>query len=143
MGIRFLENRDNPDEFEPLPNANAAAAAVATPGQSASLYSVRVNGKSFQVEVAEDGQLSDVRPVATAAVPAAAASDAVKAVLAGNIFKVHVSPGEQVAEGQPLLVVEAMKMETAISAPKSGTVIDVYVSEGDVVSVGDPLVAIG
>jgi oxaloacetate decarboxylase alpha subunit len=139
MGLRFLENRDNPDEFEPLPTANAAApaAAVATPGQSASLYSVRVNGKSFQVEVADDGQLSDVRPVATAA-----ASDAVKAVLAGNIFKVHVSPGEQVAEGQPLLVVEAMKMETAISAPKSGTVIDVYVSEGDVVSVGDALVAI-
>ena len=70
-------------------------------------------------------------------------SDVVKAVLAGNIFKVHVSPGEQVTEGQPLLVVEAMKMETAVSAPKSGTVIDVYVGEGDVVSVGDPLVAIG
>jgi len=148
MGLRFLENRDNPDVFEPLPDAIAAApaAAVATPGQSASLYSVRVNGKSFQVEVAEDGQLSDVRPVATTASPAASAAtagDAVKAVLAGNIFKVLVSPGEQVAEGQPLLVVEAMKMETAVSAPKSGTVIDVYVSEGDVVSVGDALLAIG
>jgi oxaloacetate decarboxylase alpha subunit len=119
---------------------------VAASKQAASLYSVRVNGKSFQVEVAEGGQLSDVRPVATTAGPAASAAtagDAVKAVLAGNIFKVHVSPGEQVTEGQPLLVVEAMKMETAISAPKSGTVIDVYVSEGDVVSVGDPLVAIG
>jgi oxaloacetate decarboxylase alpha subunit len=148
MGIRFLENRDNPDVFEPLPDATAAspAAPVAASSQAASLYSVRVNGKSFQVEVAEGGQLSDVRPVATTAVPAASAAsagDAVKAVLAGNIFKVHVSPGEQVAEGQPLLVVEAMKMETAISAPKSGTVTDVYVGEGDVVSVGDPLVAIG
>ncbi len=148
MGVRFLENRDNPDEFESLPNANAAAPAapVAASSQAASLYSVRVNGKSFQVEVAEGGQLSDVRPVATTGVPAASvasAGDAVKAVLAGNIFKVHVSPGEQVVEGQPLLVVEAMKMETAISAPKSGTVTAVYVGEGDVVSVGDPLVAIG
>ena len=145
MGVRFLENRDNPDEFEPLPNANAAAPAapVAASSQAASLYSVRVNGKSFQVEVAEGGQLSDVRPVTTTGVPAASAGDAVKAVLAGNIFKVHVSPGEQVVEGQPLLVVEAMKMETAISAPKSGTVTAVYVGEGDVVSVGDPLVAIG
>jgi oxaloacetate decarboxylase alpha subunit len=145
MGIRFLENRDNPDVFEPLPTASAAVPAAAS-NQAASLYSVRVNGKSFQVEVAEGGQLGDVRPVATSAAPAASAAsagDAVKAVLAGNIFKVHVSPGEQVTEGQPLLVVEAMKMETAVSAPKSGTVIDVYVGEGDVVSVGDPLVAIG
>ncbi len=147
MGIRFLENRDNPDVFEPLPDASAAAAAVpataTAKGQSASLYAVRVNGKSFQVEVAEGGQLSDVRPVATAAALATTAGDAVKAVLAGNIFKVHVSPGEQVTEGQPLLVVEAMKMETTVSAPKAGTVIDVYVGDGDVVSVGDPLVAIG
>jgi oxaloacetate decarboxylase alpha subunit len=147
MGIRFLENRDNPDVFEPLPDASAAAAAVpataTAKGQSASLYAVRVNGKSFQVEVAEGGQLSDVRPVATAAASATTAGDAVKAVLAGNIFKVHVSPGEQVTEGQPLLVVEAMKMETTVSAPKAGTVIEVYVGDGDVVSVGDPLVAIG
>ena len=145
MGIRFLENRDNPDAFEPLPDATAAAPATpaAASGQAASLYSVRVNGKSFQVEVAEGGQLSDVRPVAASAAPAASSGDAVNAVLAGNIFKVHVSPGEQVAEGQPLLVVEAMKMETAVSAPKSGTIVDVFVGEGDVVSVGDPLVTIG
>jgi oxaloacetate decarboxylase alpha subunit len=149
MGVRFLENRDNPDEFEPLPTANAAAPAASPPAaasQLASLYSVRVNGKSFQVEVAEGGQLGDVRPVATSAVPVASAAtsgDAVNAVLAGNIFKVHVSPGEQVTEGQALLVVEAMKMETTVSTPRSGTVTDVYIGEGDVVSVGDPLVAIG
>jgi len=63
-------------------------------------------------------------------------------VLAGNIFKVLVAPGEEVSEGQPLLVVEAMKMETAVSAPKSGIVTEVYVNEGDVVAVGDSLVAI-
>jgi oxaloacetate decarboxylase alpha subunit len=47
-----------------------------------------------------------------------------------------------VQKNDPLLVVEAMKMETAISAPKSGTISDVYVSDGDAVAVGDPLVAI-
>ena len=67
---------------------------------------------------------------------------AVKAVLAGNIFKVHVAPGDRVEEGQPLLVVEAMKMETTVSAPKAGTIGDVFVGEGDVVAVGDPLVTI-
>ena len=66
----------------------------------------------------------------------------VKAVLAGNIFKVNVAPGDAVTEGQTLLVVEAMKMETAVSAPRAGTVADVFVSEGDVVAVGDSLVSI-
>ena len=68
--------------------------------------------------------------------------DAVKAVLAGNIFKVHVAPGASVSQGDPLVVVEAMKMETAVVAPRSGTVTDVFVNEGDSVKVGDSLVAI-
>jgi oxaloacetate decarboxylase alpha subunit len=63
-------------------------------------------------------------------------------VLAGNVFKVNVKPGDAVAEGDTLIVVEAMKMETAVAAPKAGTVSAVHVSEGDVIAVGDPLVAI-
>ena len=66
-----------------------------------------------------------------------------KAVLAGNIFKVLVAPGDRVDEGQPLLVVEEMKMETAVVAPKAGTISEVFVREGDAVAVGDRLVAIG
>ncbi len=46
------------------------------------------------------------------------------------------------SEGDPLLVVEAMKMETAVAAPRDGTVTEVFVSEGDAVGVGDALVAI-
>ena len=141
MGIRFLENRDNPAAFEPLPDP-AAAASVAATGQDASVYSVRVNGKSFTVEVAAGGELSNLRPVSTVRSSSAASDDAVKAVLAGNIFQVNVSPGQTIAEGEPLLVVEAMKMETVVSAPRTGTVTDVFVAEGDVVAVGDPLVAI-
>ena len=120
----------------------AAAASVAATGQDASVYSVRVNGKSFTVEVAAGGELSNLRPVSTVRSSSAASDDAVKAVLAGNIFQVNVSPGQTIAEGEPLLVVEAMKMETVVSAPRTGTVTDVFVAEGDVVAVGDPLVAI-
>jgi oxaloacetate decarboxylase alpha subunit len=71
------------------------------------------------------------------------AGDTVKAVLAGNIFDVLVAPGEEVAEGEPLLVVEAMKMETSVCAPKTGIVTAVHVASGDIVAVGDPLVTIG
>jgi oxaloacetate decarboxylase alpha subunit len=141
IGIRFLENRDNPDAFEPAPDAaSAAAAPVARAAQSAGVYNVRVNGKSFTVEVAEGGEVANVQPVQ--AVAESAGGAAVKAVLAGNIFKVHVAPGDRVAAGDPLLVVEAMKMETVVSAPATGTVTEVFVATGDTVAVGDPLVAI-
>ena len=93
--------------------------------------------------VAESGELGAVRaPVASPPVPTSGAGQTVAAVLAGNIFKVHVAPGDTVNEGEPLLVVEAMKMETTVSAPKGGTISDVFVREGDVVAVGDALVAI-
>jgi oxaloacetate decarboxylase alpha subunit len=85
-----------------------------------------------------------VQPAAAASAPAApsGSGDAVKAVLAGNIFKVNVAPGDTVEQGQPLLVVEAMKMETEVAAPRSGTVTEVLVAVGDVVAVGDALVMI-
>jgi oxaloacetate decarboxylase alpha subunit len=108
---------------------------------------VRVNGKEFTVEVAESGQLSVGAPsgATDAAADAAPAGggEPVNASLAGNIFKVHVKKGDQVKAGDPLLIVEAMKMETTVPATRSGTVGDVFVAEGDKVSVGDPLVAIG
>ena len=142
VGINYLKNRNNPDAFEPPPDATAVAATgTAQASAAASVYSVRVNGKAYTVEVAEGGQLTDVRPSTS---PATVESgDAVNAVLAGNIFKVHVSVGDVVAEADPLLVVEAMKMETVVVAPKSGVITQVMVAEGDVVAVGDALVAIG
>jgi oxaloacetate decarboxylase alpha subunit len=145
IGLRFLENRDNPEAFEPVPDGKSVAVASAAPAASAaSVYSVRVNGKAYTVEVAEGGQLTDVRPgtQAAAATPAPANGDAVKAVLAGNIFKIHVAVGDVVAQGDPLLVVEAMKMETAVAAPRAGMVSQVLIAEGDVVAVGDSLVTI-
>jgi len=146
IGIRFLQNRDNPDAFEPLPDAETPpsdAPVGAAAAQGPAVYSVRVDGREFTVEVAESGELSDVRATPQTGSGAQASSgDKVAAVLAGNIFKVHVAPGDAVKEGQPLLIVEAMKMETAVSAPRAGTISDVFVSEGDVVAVGDPLVAI-
>jgi oxaloacetate decarboxylase alpha subunit len=146
MGIRFLQNRDNPAAFEPPPDAAAAAAAAAPIVPAAggtSVYSVRVNGKSYTVEVAEGGELTDVQHVqSTPAADSSGGGDAVKAVLAGNIFKVNVSPGDVVAKGDALLVVEAMKMETEVVAPRAGTITQVNIAVGDVVAVGDTLVSI-
>ncbi len=144
IGTKFLENRGNPDAFEPAPTGEAEV-VVAPAGASAagpSVYSVRVNGKPYTVEVAESGQLSAVAAAPVTAPASSGDGESVNAVLAGNIFKVHVSPGTVVEKNDPLLVVEAMKMETVVSAPKSGTVSEVFVKEGDAVAVGDALVAI-
>ncbi len=146
IGIKFLENRDNPDAFEPVPGeeAEVAAAPAAAAASESGVYSVRINGKTYTVEVAASGQLGTVSAQPAAAAAASPGSgEAVNAVLAGNVFKVHVAPGAAVEKDDPLLVVEAMKMETVISAPRSGTVTDVFVSEGDAVAVGDALIAIG
>jgi len=144
IGLKFLENRDNPAAFELAPDASPAAApAPSVPApQGASVYSVRVNGKVYSVEVSESGQLSNVAATAAATPAAVASGHTVNAVLAGNIFKVHVSVGDVVSEGDPLLVVEAMKMETAIVAPRAGVIGQILVAEGDVVAVGDPLIGI-
>ena len=143
IGAKFLENRNNPAAFEPVPTAaDEAAAQPAVAGTTAGgVYSVRVNGKTYTVEVAESGQLAAVA-AAPAASPAAQGGKAVKAVLAGNIFKVNVAPGTAVEKNTPLLVVEAMKMETVISAPCAGTVTEVFVKAGDAVAVGDALLVI-
>ena len=70
IGLHFLENRDNPGAFEPPPweepEPAPAAAAPAGSASGAGVYSVRVNGKSFTVEVAESGQLASVAPAAPA-----------------------------------------------------------------------------
>ena len=65
-----------------------------------------------------------------------------RAALAGNVFKVLVAPGQAVAEGETVLILEAMKMETEISAPRAGTVVSVHVAEGDAVQVGDALLTL-
>jgi len=65
------------------------------------------------------------------------------APLAGNIFKVLVSEGSQVQEGDVVIVMEAMKMETEVRAAASGTITSINVSEGDSVSTGDVLLTLG
>ena len=147
IGTRFLENRDNPDAFEPAPggDSGAPAATAAAPTQAARApanYDVRVDGKLFHVEVAATGQITSASPTSPA--PAAqAGGKPVSAVLAGNVFKVLVAPGDVVSESQPLLVIEAMKMETEVSAPFAGTVSSVAVAAGDAVAVGDTLMVVG
>lgn len=146
VGLKFLENRDNPDAFEPVPTGKESSAVTNDAGEE--VYTVSVEGASYTVTVSNGGDLTGIVPVggAQGGAPAAGAvpsgGDPVSAPLAGTIFKVLVSPGQQVAEGETIIVLEAMKMETEVSAPKAGTIGSVNIKEGDAVTVGDILLTI-
>jgi oxaloacetate decarboxylase (Na+ extruding) subunit alpha len=152
IGLKFLENRDNPDAFEPVPTADVAVSAPAKQG-GPETYTVEVNGKKYVVAVNEGGEISQIQgsdgstsgaqSSEPAAAPAPGGGDPVPAPLGGNIFKVLVSPGEAVEEGDVLIILEAMKMETEIRAPKAGTIGDIFIKVGDAVSVGDEMLTIG
>ncbi|NEX20833.1 sodium-extruding oxaloacetate decarboxylase subunit alpha [Thiorhodococcus mannitoliphagus] len=151
VGLKFLENRGNPDAFETAPwliedkPAPSAPAAAATPG-GAERYHIEVNGKVYDVVVSPQGSVQSIVPAGAAptAVPAAPVLAAmVEAPLAGNIVKVNVSLGQQVAAGDVVVVLEAMKMETEVRAPSAGSVTEIRVKEGDAVTLGSPMIGLG
>ena len=164
IGLKFIENRGNPDAFEPAPSAQesqsssapkSAEAKLKSQGATASeTYDVNVDGKVYRVEVAPSGTLTSVTPASgsqTQAQPqtnSAAPSDSnssqsIDAPLAGNVFKVLVRNGDSVSEGDVVMILEAMKMETEIRSAFTGTVTDITVGEGDAVTSGQPLILLG
>lgn len=153
VGLKFLENRGNPNAFEPVPTNEVKTSEKPTALSSrndSAVYTVEVEGKSFVVKVTEGGDISHITPVPTApstqstepATSATTKNIPVNAPMAGNIWKVLVKEGQQVAEGEVLLILEAMKMETEIRAATSGTVQGIKVKAGDTVAVGDILLTL-
>ncbi|MCC7845757.1 biotin/lipoyl-binding protein, partial [Klebsiella pneumoniae] len=144
-GLKFLENRHNPAAFEPVPQAEAAQPVAKAEKPAASgVYTVEVEGKAFVVKVSDGGdvsQLTAAAPAPAAAAPAGAGTP-VTAPLAGTIWKVLAAEGQAVAEGEVLLILEAMKMETEIRAAQAGTVRGIAVKAGDAVAVGDTLMTL-
>lgn len=153
VGLKFLENRDNPSVFEPAPTGeeifpkaalNGPVPATAIGGET---FTVTGGGKSFVVHVSTLDGAAGAAAVAAATVQAggggAAAPAQVEAMgspLAGNIWIVDCYPGQKVEEGDLLFVLEAMKMEYEVFAERSGTIAEVKVQKGDAVAVGEPLV---
>lgn len=131
-------------------------------------YKVTLNNRVYEVEVEQgEAMLVDeyelkapaaaapaaAAPVAAAAPAAAApaaapaggalaAGEVVKSPMPGNILKILVSQGQQVKEGETLIILEAMKMENEIVATRAGSVAQIAVSKGQVVETDTPLVVI-
>jgi acetyl-CoA carboxylase biotin carboxyl carrier protein len=66
----------------------------------------------------------------------------VKASMAGTVWKIVVSEGEQVQEGQDVAILESMKMEIPVAAETAGVVKKIFVQEGDFINVDDDILEI-
>ena len=125
------------------------------PAAQAGEYRVEVDGESFTVKVFGGGGLVAAPSAAPASggeapapsggpapAPTASMDGALTAPMQGLILKVLVAAGDAVKLGQPVAVLEAMKMQNDVTATKSGTVKEVYVAEGAVVTPGQALMVI-
>ncbi|MCG9733750.1 sodium-extruding oxaloacetate decarboxylase subunit alpha [Pseudoalteromonas shioyasakiensis] len=148
IGLKFIKNRNNPDAFEAIPTGEVAKSETkpaSTSPAKAEQYSVKVDGKVYDVVVAQGGELKEVTLKDSELIPqsaSASVSETLNAPLAGNIFKVKVKAGQTVNEGDVVIIMEAMKMETEVRAAHSGTIAEVLVAEGDSVATGDALIAL-
>jgi oxaloacetate decarboxylase alpha subunit len=141
---KFLANRGNAAAFEAAPN------------QDSDTFTVTVEGHDYVVKVNTGGDVTHLAPINSAPLSLASAAstptptataassqgEPVAAPLAGTIWRVAVQPGQSVVEGDILIILEAMKMETEIRAAKSGVIDTISVKAGDSVSVGDNLLTI-
>jgi oxaloacetate decarboxylase (Na+ extruding) subunit alpha len=154
VGLKFLEHRDNPGMFEPVPSAEEPAqkkAAAAPAISGGDTFTLTDGGQTFVVQVAKaTGAAAAAAAAASAAAGGAAAAPGVNAAsqndivspLAGNVWKIEVEPGQLVQEGDLLLILEAMKMENEIFADRDGIVGQIHIEEGNAVDIGQPLVTL-
>lgn len=120
----------------------------------AAVPSILVDGRRYRIDlvrsgrdrlVAVDGEIYTFLPESGAApahaVPTVAPPEIV-APMPGTVLQVHVQPGDRVAAGDALIVLEAMKMETRLTAEAAATVTEVRVAAGDMVDGGQVLVVL-
>ena len=126
-------------------------------------FKIAIDGKEYLVEMEEIGGVQQpvqapvaaapAAPAAPVAAPAeqaapaaapvsAASGDAMTSPMPGTILRVLVNIGDEVKENQPLMILEAMKMENEVVANHAGKVAGIHVNQGQVVNAGDALITI-
>ena len=101
-------------------------------------WTVDVGGRRFEVSLVDPRRLR----AAAAGGAQAAGRAAVKSSMPGKVVRVLVAQGDEVAEGDALVVVEAMKMQNELKSPKAGTVVELKAREGATVNAGDVLAVV-
>ena len=102
---------------------------------------VLVDGEAVEVNV--EGLAEAILPAATSSQLPAGRTVQVRSPMPGVIVSVGVKPGQRIAEGDALCILEAIKLQQAIRAPAAGTVQAVHIEPGQSVTAGHALVDLG
>ncbi|MBR0446931.1 MAG: acetyl-CoA carboxylase biotin carboxyl carrier protein subunit [Clostridia bacterium] len=106
-------------------------------------FRITVNGNAYEVDVEEIGAAAPAAaPTAAPVAAAPAGGTIITCPMPGTIIDIKANVGDTVAEGQILVVFEAMKMENEIVAPCAGTVASINVNKGDSVDSGSVLMSL-
>ncbi|MEM0909996.1 MAG: sodium-extruding oxaloacetate decarboxylase subunit alpha [Pseudomonadota bacterium] len=162
VGLKFLKHRGDASAFEPAPETDVPETSVVTkpaPTNDMESYDVRVDGQVYRVDVAANGTLSNIQLSSdapsepsnpthatikqTAQPNEQGQASSIEAPLSGNIVKIMIEDGQSIAEGDVVLILEAMKMETEVRSTVSGVVQRIHAKEGDAVNAGQPLIDVG
>jgi biotin carboxyl carrier protein len=127
--FRFTLEAGGPGVFVVRDGLRAATLHLARDG---ALVHISWGGVAYALAEEREGARSSRRPD----------PGALEAPMPGRVTVVRVSPGQRVASGEELVVVEAMKMENALRAPRDGVVRAVHVAPGEMVAPGRPLVEV-
>ncbi len=170
VGRKFLEDRNaeklQPELLEPMPRKNSPPSEV--PSEAPVDFRVTLHGETYHIKVTGAGhQAKGQRPFyvtldgmpeevlvetigdtvesghSPQGRPKATKPGHVTTSMPSTLIEVLVQVGQEVKAGTPVLVTEAMKMETEIHAPVSGTVLVIHVSKGDHVVPDEALIEIG
>ena len=109
-------------------------------------YKIKVNGKAYKVEVESVEEIASApaaapkeaqkeeQPKVAMPAPAAAGANDVLSPIQGSVIKVLVKVGDKVKKGQPLFVIEAMKLENEVPSPAEGEIAEILVGKGQSVA---------
>ncbi|MBU4075922.1 MAG: sodium-extruding oxaloacetate decarboxylase subunit alpha [Euryarchaeota archaeon] len=133
---KFLRGETREEALEPPKTGNGKAVPMPTE------FRVEVDGDEFNVKILSAGGGLSVSSAPGQESPKKM-DGAITASMQGMVLKIKVKKGDNVAKGDVVVVLEAMKMENNIHAPHGGKVLDIFVKEGSTVSAGDALLIIG
>ena len=106
------------------------------------IYKVKVNNKVYEVELMEVSETSDTIQASSTSKSSGPGTE-IKSFIQGVITDIHVSVNDKIEEGQPLLSIEAMKMQNEIVSPQAGIVQQILVEKNEQVQNQQVIIVLG